>query len=123
MRALESEIGKLEPLARKADALDRAIGATRERTRLLEGFRRRSNADLDAVLELTRILEPPGTLQSLEMTHDSVVLSGGAEQAARLLKLLDSSPHFQGSEFAGQLTHSGKIDGFRIHAARKAVAQ
>jgi hypothetical protein len=123
MRSLESEFGKFEPLARKAEALDRAIAAARERTRLLDGFRRRSKADMDAVLELTRILEPPGSLQSLDITRDSVVLSGSASQAALLLKLIDSSPYFQGSEFAGALTHSGTSDGFRIRAARKAVAQ
>lgn len=123
MRALESEIAGIEPLARKAGALDREIDATRARSRTLDDFRSRSKADLDAALELTRILAPPTALESLELTRDSVLLVGGAEQAAQLLKVIDSSPLFKASEFSGGLTHTGKFDGFRIRAARKGVPQ
>jgi len=123
MRALESEMARVEPLARKAGALDREIDATRSRSRQLDDFRRRSKADLDAVLELTRILQPPATLQSLELTRSSVVLAGGAGQASQLLKLIDGSPFFQSSEFTGALTHSDNLDGFRLHAIRKGAPQ
>jgi hypothetical protein len=123
MRALESEIAGIEPLARKAGTLDREIDAARARSRTLDEFRSRSKVDLDAVLDLTHLLAPPTALESLDLTRDSVLLVGGAEQAAQLLKVIDSSPLFRGSEFSGGLTHTGKFDGFRIRAARKGVPQ
>jgi hypothetical protein len=123
MRALESEIRGLEPAARKAGALDRAIEATRARARLLDDFRRRSKADLDAIAGLTNLLAPPTTLNSLELTRNAVTLNGGAEQASPLLKLLDDSKMFEGSKFTVALTRSGAFEGFRVRASRKGAAQ
>ena len=57
-------------------------------------------ADLDVLNELTRLLPPPVWTSAVEIYPDSVVISGEAEQAAPLLKVLDSSPLFQNSEFA-----------------------
>lgn len=123
LRALETEIARLEPLARKVSTTDQAIAAARVRARLLDDFRGRSKADLDAVAELTRLLEAPTSLISIELSRDSVTLAGGAAQAEPLLKIVDSSPLFQGSEFQAQLTRSGKLQIFRLHASRKGVVR
>jgi hypothetical protein len=123
MRALEAEIRKLEPLANKAGALDRKIDATRARSRLLDDFRSHSKADLDAIAELTKLLEPPTALNSLELARNAVTLNGGAEQASPLLKLLDGSNLFEGSRFMVPLMRSGKFEGFRVHALRKGAAR
>jgi Tfp pilus assembly protein PilN len=119
MAALQDEIARLEPVANRAAALDRAIDRARSRTRLLDGFRRRSRADLDALAELTRVLEPPAWLTSLEMSRDAVTLSGQAQQAAPLLKAIDSSPYFQASSFVSQITKQDKMEAFRIHSERR----
>jgi hypothetical protein len=123
MRALEAEIARLEPMARKVGTVDQAIGTARARALLLDDFRGRSKADLDALAELTKLLEPPTSLTAIELSHDAVTLAGGAEQAEPLLKLIDSSRLFQGSEFQSQLTRSGKLQVFRLHAARRGVAR
>ncbi len=123
LQAMEAEIARLEPQARKAGALDRAIDKTRARARLLDDFRRRSKADLDALAELNKVIQPPAFLNGLEMNRGTVVLNGQAEQAAPLLKAIDGSPLFQGSEFTVPIGRAGKNEVFRIRATREGVPQ
>ncbi|MGC9970920.1 MAG: PilN domain-containing protein [Bryobacteraceae bacterium] len=123
LAALGSEIARLEPRARKAGALDRAIDQLRARASLLDSVRQRSKADLDALAELTRLLQPPVWVHSLEMNRNSAVLNGQAEQAAPLLKLIDGSPLFQGSEFTVPLSRAGKNEIFRIRTLREGVTR
>ena len=123
LRGLQKETVRLQPLARKAGEIDRAIQATRARTRQLDDFRRRSKGALDALEEVNKLIEPPAYLSSLEMAEDSITVAGSAERAEPLLKVFDSSPLFQGSEFTIPLSPSGKMQMFRIRAARKGVSQ
>lgn len=123
LRALERETARLQPLARKAGEADRAIEATRARTRQLDEFRRRSKGALDALQEVNKLLDPPAFLSSLDLAADSITLAGSAERAEPLLKVFDSSPLFQGSEFTIPLSPSGTMQLFRIRAARKGVSQ
>jgi hypothetical protein len=123
LRGLETGIARLQPAARKSGELDRAIDAARAKSRLLDDFRRRSKAGMDAIAEVNRLLDPPAYLASLDVGRDSISITGSAEHAEPLLKLLDSSPLFQGSEFAGPPSPSGKLQLFRIRAARKGVPQ
>jgi general secretion pathway protein L len=118
---LEAEIARLEPRARKVSEAERSIDVERARIRLLDGFRRRTRSDLDALNELTKMLKPPGWLNALELTRDSVTLFGEAEQAAPLLKILDGSPLFQNSEFTMPLSRGGDVERFRIRASREGV--
>jgi hypothetical protein len=99
--------------------LDKSIAATRERTQLLDEFRRRSKADLDALNELTRIVPPPSWLNALEIRRNQVVLSGEAEQAAQLLQVIDNSPLFQNSEFTMAPMRAGNMEVFSIRANRE----
>jgi general secretion pathway protein L len=119
LAGLEGEIARFQPQASRAAVIDRAIDEARNRTRLLDDFRRRSKADLDALAELTRIIEPPGWLSSLELTRDSVTLTGESEQSAGLLKIIDNSPLFSGSEFTVPLVRKDKGEIFRIRSARE----
>ena len=119
LAGLEREIARIEPQARKAGALDRDIEQARARAILLNGFRQRSKADLDALADLTKVLQSPAWVTSLEMNRNSAVLSGQAEQAAPLLKVIDGLPQFQGSEFTVPLARAGKNEIYRIRALRK----
>lgn len=123
LKALESEIVRLEPQARRAGELDKEIELVRTRARLLDDYRRRAKADLDALAELNKLIPPPGWLNGLEMNRDAVVLNGQAEQAASLLKAIDGSPLFQGSEFTVPIARSGTNEVFRIRAAREEPAR
>ena len=123
LRALETETARLQPLARKAGEIERTIEATRAKTRQLDDFRRRSKGALDALAEVNKLIEPPAYLTSLDLVADSITVAGSAEHAEPLLKVFDSSPLFQGSEFTIPLSPSGTMQMFRIRAARKGVPQ
>jgi Tfp pilus assembly protein PilN len=95
---LQAEVARLEPRAARAAALDKQIDAVQARIRLLDEFRGRPKADLDSLAELTRLLQPPIWTGQVEMNRESVNISGEAEQAAALVRVLDGSPLFHNSE-------------------------
>ncbi len=97
LRKLAAEISRIEPQALRAAALDRQIDQARARALLLDQFRLETRGDLEAMNELTRLIEPPAWSSSMDLTRDSARVSGEAPQAATLLKIFDSSRFFQGS--------------------------
>jgi Tfp pilus assembly protein PilN len=116
---LNAEIARLEPRAQRAAALDRETARIRARSQLLDQYRGRTRRDLDALNELTRLIEPPAWTSSIELTADSARITGEAPQAAPLLKILDSSPLFKNSTIdMDQRSPSGAGEAFQIHATR-----
>lgn len=118
LKRLAAEIARLEPQARRAGALDRRIENAQNRGRLLVDFRARTRHDLDALNELTRLLPPPVWTNLIEISRDTVTISGEAEQAAPLLKALDASPLFRNSEFRG-ISKVGAAELFRMTTLRR----
>jgi len=119
---LQREIQKLEPAARKAAGLDRQINIARNRAQTLDNFRLHTKDDLDALRELTDLLPPPAFVNSFQLTRNGVVISGEAEQAAPLIKLLDGSTQFRGSSFAVPIGKNASGETFSIRASRQGVA-
>jgi general secretion pathway protein L len=119
LKRLEAEIHRLEPRALQAAKLDAAAADARRRIDLLDGFRRRSQADADALRELTNLIAPPGWVQSLTMIRSEVQVAGEAEQAAALIKVLDTSPLFKESTFSNSVTRNGAAEGFVIRTMRE----
>lgn len=119
LRQLSDEIHKLEPRALQASKLDAAADDAKRRIELLDDFRRRSQADADALRELTNLIAPPGWVQSLTLTRTEVQVAGEAEQAAALIKLLDSSPLFRDSSFSNSMTRNGAAEGFVVRTLRE----
>ena len=118
LNKLQAEIVRLEPQAKKADLLDSRTRSARARADVLDEFRMYSKADLDALNELTRLLEPPVWASAIEISRDAVVVSGEAEQAAPLLKIIDASPYFQNSAFTN-ITRVAAGEAFRLRAERE----
>jgi Tfp pilus assembly protein PilN len=118
---LNAEIHRLSPAAMRAEALAKRIDTARSRIATLDELRRRDQADLDVLNELTRILPPQTWTNTIEVYPDSVTIAGETDQAAPLLKLLDSSPLFQNSEFALSVTRNGtgQTEQFRIKTMRR----
>jgi Tfp pilus assembly protein PilN len=125
--ALQEQIRNVQPAATRSAELERQIAQANQRLRLLDEFRARARADMEVLAELTRLLPPPAWLNSLDLTARQVMIAGEIDQAAPLLKTLDASPLFAGSEFnlppmrvAGP---DGKLGGeaFRIRANREGV--
>ncbi len=123
LASIEAEIAKVAPLARRADDLDHQILQIQQRTQLLDQFRSQTRRDMDALNELTKLIEPPAWVNSTTLTRDSVLLSGEAPQAAPLLKILDSSPLFVNSTFQSQGRAQDGSESFQIRAGRKYSAQ
>jgi hypothetical protein len=119
LATLEAESSRLQPQVMKIATLDKSLDLSRARVRLLDEFRGRSKYDLDTLNELTKLLAPPIWTNYIEMTRDSVSLAGEAEQAAPLLKLIDSSPYFRDSSFVVPILRAAKTEAFRIRAARR----
>jgi Tfp pilus assembly protein PilN len=116
---LEDASARLEPQVRKIATLDKQLQLSRARSTLLAEFRGRSKYDLDTLNELTKLLAPPMWANSIELDRDSISISGEAEQAAPLLKLLDSSPFFRDSAFAIPIAKTTNTELFRIKAVRR----
>ena len=98
LKQLDAEIAKLEPLHRRADAVDKEIDRDRARALLLDQFRKQTRMDLDALNELTHLVEPPAWSNAIDLARETARISGEAPQTAPLLKILDSSPFFEKTE-------------------------
>jgi general secretion pathway protein L len=121
-QALDTAARQLEPAALRAQTLDKNINTGRARTALLDELKKRPQADLDILNELTRLLPPPAWTSAVEIYPDSVVISGEADEASSLLKVLDASPLFQNSEFILSLTRGAQTEQFRIKTMRRGRA-
>jgi hypothetical protein len=69
------------------------------------------------------MLNPPTWVNGLQMTRTTLVLSGETPQADGLLKLLDGSKQFKGSDFLVPPTRAGNGDLFTIRASREGVSK
>ncbi len=121
--SLAAEIMTVEPGANRAAALDKQIDAARKRTQQLDELRRRPKADMDALQEMTRVIPATTWLSLMEITAKQVMVAGETDQAAPLLKTIDTSPLFEGSEFVGSPVRIQTVERFQIRTNREAPAQ
>ncbi len=116
---MKHEIARVERYQVESVKLDADAVALRERIQLLDAMRQRTPEDLDTLLELTRILAPPGWVMSLDLTRQNVAVTGEAPQADSLLQTLDASPRFKDSQHLMPVARSQGLDQFRIRAVRE----
>jgi hypothetical protein len=118
LQKLNAEIARWEPTAKRAAALDRETDRVRARAQLLDQFRKQTQTDLDTLNELTRLVEPPAWTNMIDITRESVRLGGEAPQVAPLVKILDSSAFFEGTETL-QEGRTGAGESFQIRTNRR----
>jgi Tfp pilus assembly protein PilN len=116
---LTAEQQRLERPAALVNSIDTRLAQRRARIAALDDFRKRPQADLDLLNELVRLLPDQVWTNTIDIFPDHVIIQGEADQAAPLLKLLDSSPFFEKSEFSVPVTHNGSTDNFRIQTMRR----
>ncbi|MCW5981455.1 MAG: PilN domain-containing protein [Bryobacteraceae bacterium] len=119
LAALEAEAARLTPEAMKVHDLEDRIAALRARRQALRDFRLRTRSDLDALQALTRLLEPPAWVNSLELTRSAVTMNGESPHSAALLETIDKSPLFRNSEFMTPISKAGQSESFAIRAQRE----
>jgi hypothetical protein len=120
LAALHAEIAKVEPRAQRAGRLDREYDRIRARVRLLDQYRGQTQADLDALNEVTKLLVPPVWTNNLDLGRDSIRLMGEAPHAATLVNTLDSSPLFENAAIDSEnAIQGGSGEMFQVHAARR----
>lgn len=119
---LEREIKLLEPRAAEMTRVDARIEGARAQVKSLDALRARTRDDLDALLELTRILPPPAWAQGVYLNDASVTVTGEAPQSESLLKVIDESPRFKNSEFMTSFTRGAGGESFQIRAQRETPA-
>ena len=98
LKQVQAQIALLEPAHKRADALDRDTERTRARALLLDGFRKQTRMDLDALNALTHLLEPPAWSSNIDIARDAVRVAGETPQTSQLVNILDSSPLFEKTE-------------------------
>lgn len=116
---LTAEQRRIAPAALRVQTIDKTLATDRARIAALDDFRQRPQTDLDLLNELVRLLPEQVWTSSIEVFPDHVVIAGEADQAAPLLKLLNSSALFDNAEFEMPVTHNGQTDLFRIKATRR----
>jgi hypothetical protein len=118
---LNAEIAKVEPLAQRARSLERQVLRARTQTEILDRFRAQTRLDLDALNELTKIIEPPAWANVTNLNRDVARIMGEAPAAAALVKILDSSPFFHNTA-ADSISRAqgGTGETFQIHTSREA---
>lgn len=121
-RALEREAKRLEAVEREVRDLERQAQRARARRAQLEALRRRPEADLALLTEISRRLPNTVWLNNIEISEDAVQMTGQAESAAPVLGLLDTSGVLTGATFTSSITRSENREVFRIRAARRGGA-
>ncbi|HYM13026.1 MAG TPA: PilN domain-containing protein [Bryobacterales bacterium] len=118
-RELGREARRLEAVEREVRGLEMQTQKARARRAQLEDFRRRTEADLALVTEISRRLPKTVWLTTLEVGDDAVQMTGQAEAAAPLLGLLDNSGAVTGASFTTSITRGDRGEMFRIRASRR----
>jgi Tfp pilus assembly protein PilN len=118
LERLNAEIAKVQPLAARASAIDQEIAKTRERTVLLDRLRERTKLDMDVLAAMTKLVAPPAWVQSMAVDGQQVSITGEADRAAPLLRAIDESALFEGSEFTSPPARGQGVETFSIRTRR-----
>ena len=87
---------------------------------LLDRFRKRTKADIDALKEITALLPAPGWAQGLQLSRTDLVINGEAEGAAGLIQVIDGSALFRNAQFSQPMARIGQsAESFIIRAQRE----
>lgn len=116
---LHSEIARWTPDAARVQEIEASGRALRARRETLREFRLRTKADLDALSEITRVLEPPVWVKNLQLTRTDLILNGLAPQAEELLAKIDGSPYFHHSQFTSNISKSEDGELFSVRVSRE----
>jgi type IV pilus assembly PilN-like protein len=117
--AVESETARFTPAASRVAEIDAEIERLRARRDLIRKFSIHTRDDLNSMLDLTYLFEPPAYLRDVRIERNSVTVTGEAPEAAKLLEILDASPLFRNSEFTSPISDAGDMQRFTVRLQRE----
>lgn len=116
---LNEQARTLERRARQVEELDKEAAALRARVALLDRFRQRTQADADALREITALLAPPAWAPNVTIGRKEASVTAEADQAAPLVKAFDDSPLFHNSALSQVQARQGGGESFQIRTQRE----
>jgi Tfp pilus assembly protein PilN len=116
---MNAEIATLTPRQQRAASLDRDANHALSRAQWLDQYRAQTRRDLDLLRDLTRLIDSPAWTRSIDVTRDSVRLTGETPQATALWKILDSSRLFRNSKLDYNQPSAAGGESFIISATRE----
>jgi Tfp pilus assembly protein PilN len=119
LAALESESARLEQIVRNVEQTEGQSGHARRRLAHLQETRKRAEADLKALRELSELIPNDTWLQSLEINDNGAQLAGEAPAAAPLLGVLNGSKGLTEAAFTSSLTKTPAGERFQISVHRR----
>jgi general secretion pathway protein L len=114
---LDSEIEKLKPDTNEVAAKEAALDQAKASYETLRTRIESRDFNLEALQEIARVLPADGWISSYGAQGRTVTLSGFAQSASAVQKVLEESPLFEGVQFTSPVTRdpSGK-DRFTLRA-------
>jgi Tfp pilus assembly protein PilN len=119
LAALGSESARLEQIVHNVEQTEQQSGHARRRLAHLRDVRRRAEADLRVLRELSERIPNDVWLQSLEINDNGAQLAGEGPAAAPLLALLSGSTNLTDASFASSLVKTDTGERFQIAARRR----
>jgi Tfp pilus assembly protein PilN len=120
LAALESESARLEQIVNHVQQTEQQNGHARRRLAYLQLTRRRADADLRLLRELSELIPNDTWLQNLELNDNGALLVGEAPAAAPLLGVLSNSTKLAEAAFTSSLVKAGSGERFQISVQRRA---
>ena len=119
--AVQAEVAKLDQIVAQVENRQSEIQRNKARLAVLQSLRRRTEADLSIVRELSNLLPNSVWLTSLELNDDGVQMRGEADRAAPLLGIINDAVTLASAEFLTSLVTTAQGDRFQIGAQRRAA--
>ena len=115
---IEQEINRVAPDARQASTDQAELNRLSEKYRALSGHFQSRDLNLESLRELSRILPPAAWLTSYTYQDSGLAISGQAESASEIQRVLEDSTLFKDVQFTSSVTRdaNGK-DKFSLKAS------
>ncbi len=101
---IDSEIQLVAPEVRDVSAQEAELNQLSEKYRVLAGHFQKRDQNVEGLLELSRVLPPSTWLTNYAYQNEIFAISGFADSASEVQKLIEDSPLFRDAQFTASVT-------------------
>jgi len=123
VNAVQAEVAKLDQVVAQVEQSLAETLRNKARLAVLVSLRRRTEADLNIVKELSNLLPDTVWLTRLEVNDQGVQMQGEGDRAAPLLGIINDAETLASAEFLTSLVTTGQGDRFQIGAQRRTTQE